>query len=119
MREFGYAPDLAAACVNVVKHDDCPEPINIGGQVLSIADVAAMIADVVGYKGRLRYDPRLPDGMPRKTLDCRPCSERDYRPKTDFRTALEKTYAWFVENFRPEATDDRVIVFRPPSHSPT
>ena len=108
--EFGYAPDLAAACVNVVKHDDCPEPINIGGQVLSIADVTALIADVVGYKGRLRHDPRLSDGMPRKTLDCHPCSKRDYRPKTDFRTALEKTYAWFVENFRPEATDDRVVV---------
>jgi GDP-L-fucose synthase len=97
-REFLYAPDLADACLFVLRHYDRPEPINLGGgPVLSIAAVARRVADVVGYRGRLRFDASKPDGMPYKALEAGRLRRLGWRPATDFRTALERTYAWFLQ----------------------
>jgi GDP-L-fucose synthase len=95
-REFIYFPDLAEACLFVMKHYDEPTPINLGGgPVLSIAETAQAIAEVVGYRGRLCFDARQPDGAPLKALDSSPLRALGWRPRTDFRTALLETYAWF------------------------
>jgi GDP-L-fucose synthase len=95
-REFMFARDLADACVFVMNNYDSPEPINLGGgRSLSIAEVAEAIADVVGYRGRLRFDPSRPDGMPRKELDSGPLFRLGWRPATAFPAALVETYDWF------------------------
>src|SRR5262249_52993148 len=95
-REVIYAPDLADACLFVMQHYDAPEPINLGGAIeLSIAEVARAVAEVVGYRSRLRFDAAKPDGMPRKALDSRPLRALGWRPTTDFHTALAETYDWF------------------------
>jgi GDP-L-fucose synthase len=101
-REFIFAADLADACLFVMRHFDGPEPINLGGGVaLSIADVARAVAVTVGYRGGLCFDPMKPDGMPLKMLDSRPLHGLGWQPTTDFATALEETYAWFLEHAAP------------------
>jgi GDP-L-fucose synthase len=98
-RDFIYARDLADACLFVMEHYDGLEPINLaGGSDHSIAEVARLIADVVGYRGQLRFDTSKPDGMPIKVLDGSPLQQLGWRPITGLREALAETYAWFLEN---------------------
>lgn len=95
-REFVYSRDLARACVFVAEHYDGEAPINLGGGTdLSIADLAREVADVVGFRGRLRFDASKPDGAPLKALDSSPLLAMGWKPATAFRDALEATYNWF------------------------
>jgi GDP-L-fucose synthase len=97
-REFMFVRDLADACLFVMDHYDGVEPINLGsGQDLSIAETARVIADIVGYDGRLHFDTARPDGMPRKSLDSSKLFGLGWRPATDFRAALASTYLWFAQ----------------------
>src|SRR5207249_1414002 len=84
-REFLYARDLADACLFVMTHYDGAEPINLGGGTeLSIAEAARAVAEVVGYRGRLRFDAARPDGVARKVLDAGPLRALGWRPRTPF-----------------------------------
>ena len=101
-REFIFAPDLADACLFVIDRWDDKEPINLGsGQDLSIAELAALIAEVVDYRGELRFDHARPDGAPRKCLDSSVLFALGWRPATALRASLEVTYAWFLEQQEP------------------
>jgi GDP-L-fucose synthase len=98
-REFLYSRDLADACLFVMQHYDGEEPINLGGgEELSIREVAQAIAEVVGYRGELRFDTSKPDGMPRKVLDWAPLRALGYWPASDFRTALSETWNWMRQH---------------------
>jgi GDP-L-fucose synthase len=98
-RDFLFVDDAADACIHVMSHYDSATPINIGsGRDWSIAETADLIADLVGYRGTLRFDAARPDGMPRKLLDASPLFELDWRPRFEFAEALERTYAWFLEH---------------------
>ena len=69
-REFLHVDDLADACVFLLRHYSDEIPINVGcGTDLTIAELARLIAEVVGYGGELAFDPSKPDGTPRKLLD--------------------------------------------------
>jgi GDP-L-fucose synthase len=106
-RDFIYSHDLADACLFVMQNYDESEPINLGGGTgLSIAEVARAVADVVGYRGRLRFDPTRPDGMPYKGLDASRLAGLGWRPATDFRVALTETYAWFMQHVVTEDLRD-------------
>ncbi|HEY7426272.1 MAG TPA: GDP-L-fucose synthase, partial [Gemmataceae bacterium] len=106
-REFIYARDLADACLFVMNNYDDAEPINLGGGTdLSIAETARVIADVVGYHGRLFFDATHPDGMPLKGLDSEPLKELGWRPSTTFRAALAETYDWFLRHIVPQENRD-------------
>jgi GDP-L-fucose synthase len=95
-REFVYGPDLADACCFVLEHYDGALPINLGsGSVLSIAELAEAVAEVVGYRGRIEFDSSKPDGAPVKALDSGPLHALGWRPRTSFRRALEETYDWY------------------------
>ena len=105
LREFLYVRDLADACLFVMRRYDGERPINLGGGAEhSIAATARLIADVVGYRGRIVFDAGKPDGAPRKALDSGELLALGWRPATDFRTALEETYTWFCTH---EATGGR------------
>ncbi|MBI1928719.1 NAD-dependent epimerase/dehydratase family protein, partial [Candidatus Poribacteria bacterium] len=98
-REFIFADDLADACLFVMREYDDPRfPINLSGSSdLSILELAALVKEVVGYPGELRFDPSKPDGMPLKRLDSSQLSRMGWQPKTPFRAALAMTYQWFLE----------------------
>jgi GDP-L-fucose synthase len=109
-REFIYSRDLADACIFAMEQYEGEAPINLGGGTdLTIAEAARTIAEVLGYRGRIAFDSSKPDGAPRKALDSSGLFEMGWRPATDFRAAVEKTYGWFKHHV---ATEGRV-------HAPT
>lgn len=73
LREFLHSDDLADACVHLMERHraaDVGEFVNIGtGQEISIRELALLIVEIAGYRGRVRYDNSKPDGAPRKLLD--------------------------------------------------
>ena len=97
-REFLFADDLADACLFVMERYEGEEPINLGGGAqLSIREVAALIQDVVGYRGDVRYDTSQPDGMPVKWLDASRLTSMGWKAATPVRDALAATYQAFLD----------------------
>jgi GDP-L-fucose synthase len=119
-REFAYSTDLADACLFVMDRYDGDAPINLGGGTdVSIAEAARTVAEVVGYRGRLAFDTTKPDGAPLKALDSTPLLALGWRPRTDFRTAVEKTYDWFLHHRAAEGPRHaRAAVPVPVPHPP-
>jgi GDP-L-fucose synthase len=119
-REFVFARDMADACLFIMQRYDGPAPINLGSGVdLSIAELARLVAEVVGYRGRIDFDAMRPDGMPLKMLDSGPLRALGWRASTDLMTALAETYDWFRRHEVKEDTRDvPATVSVPLSHSP-
>jgi GDP-L-fucose synthase len=98
-REFIYVDDLADACLCVIRQYDGPEPINLGvGVATSIAELAGVVRDVVGYTGTLRFDTTRPDGMPVKSLDSGLLRSLGWRPAWTLRAGVEETFQWFLRH---------------------
>jgi GDP-L-fucose synthase len=98
LREFLHVDDLARACVHLLEHYDEPEPINVGvGEDLSIRELAELVADIVGYTGRLEFDPTKPDGTPRKLLDVGKIHGLGWKAQIGLREGLTSTYEWYRE----------------------
>lgn len=98
-RQFIYSEDVADALVFLMEHYDDYAPINIGGAVdVSIAELAEMIKETVGYRGDLVYDTSRPDGMPYKALDTTALQEMGWEPANEFTEALKMTYRTFVQS---------------------
>ena len=98
-REFLHVDDLADACVFLMQNFDGDIPLNVGtGSDLTIAELAAMIADVVGYRGSFAFDRSKPDGTPRKLLDVSRLSDLGWRAKIDLRAGIAATYDWYLAN---------------------
>ena len=96
-REFIYVDDLADACVTVLERYSGASPLNVGtGQDVPIAELAHLIADVVGYRGKLVFDTSRPDGTPRKLLDVSKLKAMGWSARTPLRPGLESAYADFV-----------------------
>jgi nucleoside-diphosphate-sugar epimerase len=108
MREFLYVEDMADASMCILKLDkktyqekteDMLSHINIGsGEDISIRNLAFMISEIIGYKGKLSFDLTRPDGPARKLMDVSRLSSMGWNYKVDLKTGLEKTYKWYVEN---------------------
>jgi GDP-L-fucose synthase len=99
LREFLHVDDLADACVFLMQHYDEDSWINLGsGSEVSIADLANMIAEIVGFKVELRFDRSKPDGTPRKRLDVSRLEALGWHAKTELRRGIESTYAWFIDH---------------------
>jgi GDP-L-fucose synthase len=95
-REFLHVDDLARACVHLLETYDDPAPINVGtGEDITIRDLAALVADVVGYRGDIAWDTSKPDGTPRKLLDVSRITTLGWRPEVPLRQGIQSTYEWF------------------------
>jgi GDP-L-fucose synthase len=98
-REFLYSEDMADACVFLMeKHDAATigEFVNIGvGHDITIGEVAQMVAEVIGFTGRLAFDTTKPDGTPQKLLDISRLKSLGWSAQTDLRTGLAMTYRDF------------------------
>lgn len=98
-REFIYRDDLANALVMLMNKYDEGEIVNVGsGNDISIADLAQLVKEVVGFPGELVFDRNKPDGMPRRLLDSSTMTQLGFRAKTPLRTGIQKTYDWYVQN---------------------
>jgi GDP-L-fucose synthase len=99
-REFLYVEDAAEAIVSAAERYDKTEPVNVGaGFEISIKDLVELIAELMGYHGKITWDKTKPDGQPRRCLDTkRAQKEFGFKAKTTFRKGLKKTIDWYVEN---------------------
>jgi len=96
-REFLHVDDLADACVFVMQHYSGEEPLNVGtGEDISIAEFARLIAETVGYRGEIVFDPSRPDGTPRKLLDVSRLAALGWRARTPLRDGLHRYYEAFL-----------------------
>jgi GDP-L-fucose synthase len=97
-REFLHVDDLADAAVFLMRHYDGAEPINVGvGEDITILELAEMIREITGYRGRLAFDPSKPDGTPRKLLDISRLQALGWRAGIPLREGILRTYEWYVE----------------------
>lgn len=97
-REFLYVDDLAAACLFLMGYYSSPEPINAGvGEDTSIAELAQLVANIVGFKGTIEYDTTKPDGTPRKLLDVNRIHALGWKAHTNLNEGIGKTYDWYRE----------------------
>ena len=100
-REFLHVDDLARAVVGLMRDYSSEEPLNVGwGEDLTIRELAELIVEVVGFKGRLSFDPSRPDGTPRKLLDTTRIAATGWRPQIRLREGIETTYAWYLAHGR-------------------
>jgi GDP-L-fucose synthase len=96
-REFLAADDLGDACVFVMKHYSGDGFLNVGtGQEVSIGEFARLVADIVGYRGKLVFDTNRPDGPPRKLLDISKISALGWTARTPLRDGLQAAYKDFL-----------------------
>lgn len=99
-REFLFADDLADAAVHLMRSYDGAEFVNIGvGEDVSIAELAALVGEVIQYKGRIVYDESKPDGTPRKLLDVSRLHALGWHAKTSLRDGIARTYHWYLEHY--------------------
>lgn len=110
MREFLFVDDMADGCCYLMNLPEVqleaellnyPKPcfVNLGtGVDVTIRELAETIREVVGYQGRLTFDPSKPDGTPRKLQDVSRMEALGWQARITLRQGIERTYAWFVDN---------------------
>ena len=106
LREFLFVEDLADAIVFLLENVDAKDlyekrisHLNIGtGKDLTILELAKLVAEIIGFKGKIVNDSTKPDGTPRKLLDVSRINSLGWKYKTELRVGIEKTYSWFLKN---------------------
>jgi GDP-L-fucose synthase len=106
-REFLFVDDLAQASVHVMNLDkkiydeqtlSLGNIINVGsGKELSIKELAETIRAVIDFKGKIIFDPNKPDGSLRKLLNSERINKLGFKPKTDLKEGLIKTYQDYIK----------------------
>lgn len=96
-REFLYVEDAADAIVLATQKYDKSDPINIGASFeISINNLAKLMKEIIGYKGKIVYNTSMPDGQPRRKLDVSKAKkEFGFKSVTSFEKGLEKTIKWY------------------------
>jgi len=98
MREFLHVDDLAEACIFLMDNYDDEGWVNIGtGSDLRIKDLATMVADVIGYKGEIKWDSSKPDGTPRKLLNVGLINSLGWKASIDLRKGIESVCEKYAE----------------------
>ncbi len=99
-REFLYVEDAARGILDATEKYDGPEPVNMGtGREVRIRDLANMIAEMVGYKGRIVWDTTKPNGQPRRALDTTKAKKYfGWEATTPLEEGLRRTIAWYEAN---------------------
>lgn len=95
-REFLHVDDLAEACLFLMREYAAPEILNIGcGEDVSIRELAEILKETTGFRGRLDWDRSKPDGTPRKRLDVSRIQALGWAPKIGLRQGVEEVYDWY------------------------
>jgi GDP-L-fucose synthase len=128
-REFLYVDDMASACLFLMNLPEeefqaladgahWPPLVNIGcGQDLTIRELAELITEVVGFRGRLVFDSSKPDGAPRKLLDVSRLTQLGWKPSVALRRGLEMACEDYMR--RRNALTAAAASARPPVPAPS
>lgn len=94
--------DCAEGILLATEKYDKEDPVNIGaGFEISIRELAELIAELTGFRGRLVWDSTKPDGQPRRMLDTtRAWQEFGFKSQTKFREGMQKTISWYKEKVK-------------------
>ena len=99
VREFMHVDDLADACCFLMARYSEIEIVNAGwGKDISIAELADLVRDTVGFRGEISYDAGKPDGTPRKLLDTSRMTELGWQPSIPLREGIRSTYEWYRQS---------------------
>ena len=109
MREFMWSEDRADACIHVMKNVNFSDlltseevrntHINIGtGEEISIADLAVLIAKIIGYTGEFHFDSSKPDGTMRKLTNVSKLHSLGFKHAVSLKEGIERVYQWYLEN---------------------
>lgn len=107
LREFLYVDDLAEAILFMMEKVDAKDLYNLGithlnvgsGTDISISELASLIAEIIGYKGKIEHDTSKPDGTPRKLMDVSRINSLGWKYKTELEEGIRKTYQWFLSKY--------------------
>lgn len=96
-REFLYVEDFVSACLFLMEHYDGAEMINVGSGVdVTIKQLAVMVKNTSGFKGKINFDTTKPDGTMRKLMDNSRMKKLGWKPKVSLEEGIEKTYQWYI-----------------------
>ena len=99
LREFLHVDDCAAACLYLMEQYEDEGIVNIGvGEDISIADLAGLVGEAVGYQGEIVYDSSKPDGTPRKLVDTSKINGLGWQAGISLQEGIKSTYQWFLDN---------------------
>jgi len=102
-REFLFVDDLANAAVLLMEEHEAAEIgelINIGtGSDVTINELAALAAQIIGFEGEVKWDTSRPNGAARKLLDTSKMAKLGWRARTSLRDGIRATYEWFTRMF--------------------
>ena len=99
MREFLYVDDLANLCVFLMNNYSGNETVNAGtGKEVSIKELTTLVAKVVGYEGKIKWDTSKPNGTPRKLLDVSKSAELGWKYRTELEEGIRLSYQDFLSN---------------------
>jgi GDP-L-fucose synthase len=98
-REFLHVEDMARACLHLLENYDGSDHVNIGSGVdVTIAELAALVANSCDFAGTTNWDATRPDGTPQKLLDVSKLKENGWVSQISLEQGLASTIAWFREN---------------------
>ena len=100
-REFMYASDLADfVCFALSNYKSVPEEINVGlGFDFTVKEYYEMIAEEIGYEGDFEFDLSRPTGMKQKLVDTTKQEEMGWKPSTETKEGIRKTYRFFIDGW--------------------
>lgn len=99
LREFMHVDDVARACTFLMDHYDQAGHINVGsGEEISIKDLGALIARIIGYKGKIEFDLSKPDGTPRKLMDSSRLHALGFKHSITLEEGIQHAYQDFVSH---------------------
>ena len=98
LREFLSADDMADACIFLMNNYNGKGFVNIGtGKDISIADLAHLIKDIIGYTGSINFDHSKPDGTPRKLMDVSKLNKLGWKYSIDLKQGIKDAYRDFLK----------------------
>ncbi len=98
-REFLHVDDMAAACLHLLEHYDGPGQVNVGtGSDATIAEIAGVVADAVGYPGETAWDTSKPDGTPQKLLDVSTLEASGWTASISLAEGIADTVEWYRQH---------------------
>lgn len=99
LREFLYVDDLANLCVFLMNNYTGNETVNAGtGKEISIKDLTELVAKIVGYEGKIKWDTSRPNGTPRKLLDVSKAESLGWKYKVELEEGIRLSYEDFLNN---------------------